>query len=316
MDTKKTKSTKLDKGGKLAWFIGRVLVQMSLLKRAYQHYIFIGIGLLLPYSTILGQMTLSFQPPPNSGVGRSYYRNIKIDSTLTQIEIAFLKTYLNSFAFSPLQYDSTTQRVCTKLGVKTDQATTMPVPMINYIPTPEYLLKAAATTAWQLVAERKPSNSTFDIIWSLPEVNVQWQTITRQYPASLPKGYQAGETLLANEYWIVEPEFDLFPLYHAQAQQPLLIKLHDVNPQISYERATCLIEHYLYDWEEIPAYCAPRPSKIVQLQQTLQKRGYYKGVLDNIFDAEVREALIRFQKENNLPIGNLNLVTLRYLGIE
>lgn len=54
--------------------------------------------------------------------------------------------------------------------------------------------------------------------------------------------------------------------------------------------------------------------KIATIQVCLTQKGYYKGVIDNILGPTTRQALIKYQKDNNLPVGNINLETIKHLG--
>jgi peptidoglycan hydrolase-like protein with peptidoglycan-binding domain len=54
---------------------------------------------------------------------------------------------------------------------------------------------------------------------------------------------------------------------------------------------------------------------IRQLQHALKVRGYYEGPADNVFGAKTKEALIRYQKNKGLPIGNLDMDTMKSLGL-
>lgn len=56
--------------------------------------------------------------------------------------------------------------------------------------------------------------------------------------------------------------------------------------------------------------------KALSIQKALKEKGLYDGPLDNILSPELKEAILRFQKENNLPMGTLNIPTLKALGIE
>jgi Ca-activated chloride channel family protein len=58
------------------------------------------------------------------------------------------------------------------------------------------------------------------------------------------------------------------------------------------------------------------PSKVAEIQQALLNKGYDTGPIDNVLGAKTRAALLQFQKDNNIPVGNLNLETMRLLGIE
>ncbi len=55
---------------------------------------------------------------------------------------------------------------------------------------------------------------------------------------------------------------------------------------------------------------------VSKLQQTLLDRGYDPGPIDGIIGSKTNAALERFQADNNLPIGGLNLDTLDALGLQ
>jgi peptidoglycan hydrolase-like protein with peptidoglycan-binding domain len=70
--------------------------------------------------------------------------------------------------------------------------------------------------------------------------------------------------------------------------------------------------------ETVPAVTptpAPTSGKISQIQEALRAKGYDPGPTDNVLGAKTREALTQFQKDNNLPVGNLNVETMRALGV-
>lgn len=74
-------------------------------------------------------------------------------------------------------------------------------------------------------------------------------------------------------------------------------------------------EGYFWEWRE--AICGPScgSSRIRQIQEALVKKGY-QVTIDNIFDKETKAALLQFQKDNNLPQGQLDTETLKSLGVE
>jgi peptidoglycan hydrolase-like protein with peptidoglycan-binding domain len=55
---------------------------------------------------------------------------------------------------------------------------------------------------------------------------------------------------------------------------------------------------------------------IRQIQQALKDKGYDPGPVDNILGSRTKAALTKFQKEKNLPVGNLDLDTLKALGVK
>lgn len=70
-----------------------------------------------------------------------------------------------------------------------------------------------------------------------------------------------------------------------------------------------------YDWREI--LCGEKVTgyTIRQIQEALNKKGYDIGVPDNVMGAKTKAALIKFQRDNQLPEGQLDLETLNALGI-
>ncbi|MBP7535218.1 MAG: peptidoglycan-binding protein [Chitinophagales bacterium] len=60
---------------------------------------------------------------------------------------------------------------------------------------------------------------------------------------------------------------------------------------------------------------APTSGKVSQIQEALRAKGYDPGPTDNVLGAKTRAALTQFQKDNNLPVGNLNVETMRALGV-
>ncbi|MCY7327609.1 MAG: peptidoglycan-binding protein [Saprospiraceae bacterium] len=51
------------------------------------------------------------------------------------------------------------------------------------------------------------------------------------------------------------------------------------------------------------------------MQQALKERGYDPGPADNNMGARTKTALLKFQREKGLPSGNLDLETLKALGV-
>jgi len=69
------------------------------------------------------------------------------------------------------------------------------------------------------------------------------------------------------------------------------------------------------DWEEVLCETDQTPASLTQIQQALKNAGYDPGVIDGVMGSKTKEALKRYQMDNGLPIGNLNMKTLRHLGL-
>lgn len=68
-------------------------------------------------------------------------------------------------------------------------------------------------------------------------------------------------------------------------------------------------------WTEILCANKTSSSTIRKLQRALRAEGYSIGVADGVLGTRTQASLKQFQIDNNLPIGNLNIETLRALGI-
>ena len=70
------------------------------------------------------------------------------------------------------------------------------------------------------------------------------------------------------------------------------------------------------EWREVVCPNNLTSYTITQIQTALKDRGYDPGPIDNILGARTKAALTQFQKDNNLPIGQLDLETLKALGVQ
>lgn len=72
------------------------------------------------------------------------------------------------------------------------------------------------------------------------------------------------------------------------------------------------------EWREIVCEADVTTELIRKVQQALIDRGYNVGPagVDNVFGADTKSALVKYQKDKGLPIGTLNFETLKSLGIK
>ncbi len=69
------------------------------------------------------------------------------------------------------------------------------------------------------------------------------------------------------------------------------------------------------EWREVVCNNNITPDLHRSVQDALRREGYDPGPSDNIMGAQTKSALIKFQKDKNLPVGNLDFETLKALGI-
>ena len=70
------------------------------------------------------------------------------------------------------------------------------------------------------------------------------------------------------------------------------------------------------EWREVVCNYKVTAELNRQIQRALRDRGYDPGPIDNIIGTRTKAALVKFQKDNGLPIGNLNVETMKALGVE
>jgi len=70
------------------------------------------------------------------------------------------------------------------------------------------------------------------------------------------------------------------------------------------------------EWKEVVCNYKVTADLNRQIQIALRNEGYDPGLIDNVIGTKTKAALVKFQKNNSLPIGNLNIETLDVLGID
>ena len=68
-------------------------------------------------------------------------------------------------------------------------------------------------------------------------------------------------------------------------------------------------------WKEVLCQNQINSNTILAIQRALKSRNYNVGNVDQVLGAQTRAALTQFQKDNGLPIGQLDLETLNMLGV-
>ncbi len=134
--------------------------------------------------------------------------------------------------------------------------------------------------------------------------------------SSLPTYCKTDSVLQENEKWVLAPKFEVFPIYKpktSKAKIPLIPVPSDEADFFHH-----FINKYSRDWVEIQQPCCipAKPKRIPAIEMKLKEKGYYKGKVRGVLSEELKEAIIKFQKDNKLPVGQINIDTLRALEIE
>lgn len=131
----------------------------------------------------------------------------------------------------------------------------------------------------------------------------------------IPMNCMVDTVLQENEVWIFPPKFTTIPFYRQRTSKIKISNLTVPSEEINFYQN--LLKQYRYDWICIQRPCCSKPKLplIPSLEQKLKERGYYKGKILGVLSDELKEAIVKFQKDNKLPIGQVNIETLRALGI-
>ena len=70
------------------------------------------------------------------------------------------------------------------------------------------------------------------------------------------------------------------------------------------------------EWREVLCNSDVTSATIQRIQLALRQRGYDPGPADNVMGARTKAALTKYQRDNNLPVGNLDFETLKSLGVD
>lgn len=113
-----------------------------------------------------------------------------------------------------------------------------------------------------------------------------------------------------------KPELVSFP-----AEIDTLIILKDTTQSEQYEvveieREVRIPGSGVYVWCEVVCADAVTKDFVSNVQEKLKSKGYYSGKLSNRMGPSTKSALLNFQKDNNLPRGQLDIETLAALGVD
>ncbi len=97
--------------------------------------------------------------------------------------------------------------------------------------------------------------------------------------------------------------------------EPASAETVKIEPKYKWVTQKILVKPGKYDWVRVLCKTNMSKDKIITLQKELKRRGYYKGPIDGIFGPLTYQAVINFQKDNNLARGALTCETLEVLKI-
>jgi hypothetical protein len=183
-----------------------------------------------------------------------------------------------------------------------------------------------ATTKW--ISRRGVEiNVNYDLdfahIFSVVEVPAQYQTIVTQYDEVKPARKVIGKDTVALDsamlfqyYWEVhEKKLITYKKPFANKNSPIISFTDTFYCKTILPKDAVLIKKGKPSkWQEV--FRAPHGyGIIIDIQQALRDKGYYKGEIDDFFGKKTKAALIKFQKDNNLSVEILDRKTMEILDL-
>ncbi|MCB9262632.1 MAG: peptidoglycan-binding protein [Flavobacteriales bacterium] len=244
----------------------------------------------------------------------------------TRTERVLVKEASKKLTVIPAKYETRTERILVKEASKKIQ--TIPA---RYETRTERVLVEEATTKWekQKDAMCRSENTDDCIVWCMVEVPAQYKTVTKQV---LVEAAKTVEVEIPAEYKTVTKQVMVEAAKTVEVEIPA--EYSTITKQVQVSAATV-------STVEVPAEYSTVTKRVLvkaggmdeyrevvcnknitndlvrQVQMALMAKGYDVGPAraDNIMGKDTKNALIKYQQDNGLPVGNLNKETLKHLGI-
>lgn len=225
----------------------------------------------------------------------------------------------------PATYETVTERVLSK-----EASTRLEVIPAVYETVTERIMTEASRTEWRK-GDADPTclsaNPDDCRVLCLVEIPAKYKTVTRRV---LKNAASTREVTIPAEYAtrtyrkIKTPEqvseTQVPAVYETVTRRVLKTPAKQIEEVIPEEYQTVTKRQLvkaggISEWKEV--ICADKltSQKIRQIQLALKAKGYDPGPIDNILGRETRDALRRYQTANNLPVGQVDLETMRSLGV-
>ena len=306
---------------------------------------------VLGVQTVFAQfdnVPLDDMPPQPSEFGKCYAKCRVADCEVELFKTVMTKDETQKFTTVPAQYETVSEQVL----IKEASVKLVPVPAEYETITEKVLVKEAATkivtkppvyktetervmvsAAYGEWVRKKRAPNCFSqnpvdchvMCWV--EVPAKYKNITkkvlvepgREEVVEIPAEYKTvTRRVLKTPATVKEVEIPAEYKTFTRRVQSIPARTESETIPAEYETVTYkMIADYggFSDWVEVLCDNQQTSSVVSRVQQSLADKGYNPGPVDGIMGGQTKTALEKYQKENNLPIGNLNTETLSALGV-
>jgi hypothetical protein len=263
------------------------------------------------YLLALGMLGLTFgvqaqngeaDLPPGAEPGKCYAKCIMPDVYETKEEQILVKEKSFQMEIIPAEF----KEVYDTIVIKPASKKIIEVPA-EYEIVEERVKVADATTKWvkgKADANCLSANPDDCRVLCLVEVPAQYKTVTKRV---IKSPTSTKEIIIPAEYKVVKKNVMVKAASTRQIEIPAEYKAVTKNVLVKSGGWS--------DWKEVLCANQVTKEKIRAIQMALASLGYDPGPADNVLGPQTRKALLQYQKDNNLPQGNLNKETLQALGV-
>ncbi len=244
----------------------------------------------------------------------------------TRTERVLVKEASTILKVTPAKYETRTERVLVKEASKRIQ--TYPA---KYETRTERIKVSDATNKWvkQKDAMCSSENSDDCMVWCLVEVPAQYKTVTKQVVSEPAKTVEIdipAEYKTVTKRVLVSPakteEIKVEAVYSNVPKRvqvaPATFNTIDIPAEYKTVSKRVLVKQGgMSEYREVVCAKYVTNDLVRQVQRALMAKGYSVGPArdDNILGKDTRAALIKYQKDNALPVGNMNKETMKHLGV-
>lgn len=240
--------------------------------------------------------------PPNAVPGKCYARCMSPDQYEIKEEQVIDKPATVKVEKMPALYETYFDTVLVKAAYKKTVTTPAQYEMIT-----ENKLVTPATQKWvKGVADKNclSSNPKDCEVWCLKEVPAVYQKVTNKVEKVAAVTTEVEVPAVTK---VVERKKMVYSSYELKTDVPATYK--------TIMKKVLVKKGGFQEWKEVLCEQKVTDSKIADIQAALKREGYDAGPIDNQMGGKTKQALIKFQQDKGLPVGNLNLETLKALGV-
>lgn len=241
--------------------------------------------------------------PQNAEVGKCYAQCKTPDVYEDVSEKVLVKEASKKIVSIPAEYKTVVDTIWTQEPSK--RIVTIPA---KYRTVTEQVMIKPATQKW-VEGKADPNCLSADPrdcrVLCLVEVPAQYRTVTKRVVVEDAKTEVVD---IPGKYNIVRRKVLAKPARTEEIEIPAEYKEISTRKLVKVGGLT--------KWVEVVCDKDIDRNLILEVQQALKAKGFDPGPLDGVMGPQTREALQRFQEENNLPVGNMNKETMRALGID